>query len=264
MPLAERRKHMNGRRHLTLRLGMAAALAVALSPVAHAEPGLQLNVYSTGVAQSAAKVMQLKYAKAVRTGWENGPNFVQTGGTDGRVVGLVKGGADADIVIVQTSEMEGLEKAGLVKSGTVKRLGRVDIGVAVKKGDPRPDVSTYPKFRDALLKVGTVVYTDPKSGSAGGALIDRSLDKPEFANLKREHNPRAVAGPYIWLETEGQLSTAYGVDEVGKLPESLNAHLQFSIAVAANSKHPEDALAFENYVLRPQFAPIWTKFGVVR
>lgn len=256
---------MNRHYNLARRLGMGAALALALSPVAHAEPALQLNVYLTGVAQSAAKVMQLKYAKAVRNGWENGPNFVQTGGTDGRVVGLVKGGADADIVIVQTSEMKGLEEAGLVKPGTVKRLGRVDIGVAVKKGAPRPDVSTYPKFRDALLAAGTVVYTDPKSGSAGGALIDRSLDKPEFANLKREHNPRAMTGgTFIWLETEGQLSTAYGIDEVGKLPESLNAHLQFSIAVATHSKHPEEALAFENYVLQPQFAPIWTKFGVVR
>ncbi|MGZ3276349.1 MAG: substrate-binding domain-containing protein [Caulobacteraceae bacterium] len=256
---------MNEPYQRAFRLGMAATFALALSSIAHAEPAPQLNVYSTGVAQSAAKVLQLSYAKAVRTGWENGPNFVQTGGTDGRVVGLVKGGADADIVIVQTSEMAGLEQAGLIKPGTAKRLGRVDIGVAVKKGAPRPDVSTYPKFRDALLAAGTVVYTDPKSGSAGGALIERILDKPEFANLKRVHNARVAAGEApLWLETEGQLSTAYGVDEVGKVPESLKAHLEFSIGVAANSKHPEEALAFENYVLQPQLAPIWTKWGVVR
>jgi molybdate transport system substrate-binding protein len=249
----------------TCRLGIGAVCALALSSAAYAEPAPQLNVYSTGVAQSAARVLQLAYAKSVRNGWENGPNFTQTGGTDGRVVGLIKDGAEADIVIVQTREMEGLEKAGLVRPGTVHRLGRVDIGVAVKKGAPRPDISTYPKFRDALLAAGAVTYTDPKSGSAGGALIERSLDKPEFKDLKRMFGARVAAGEVpIWLETEGQLRTAYGVDQIGKLPESLNAHLEFSIAVGAKSKSPEAALAFETYALRPQNAALWTKWGVIR
>jgi molybdate transport system substrate-binding protein len=224
-----------------------------------------LNVYSTGVAQSAARVLQLAYSKSVRNGWENGPSFVQTGGTDGRVVGLVKDGAPADIIIVQTSEMAGLEKAGLIRPGTAQRLGRVEIGVGVKKGAPRPDVSTYPKFRDALLAAGTVAYTDPASGSAGGKLIASVLDKPEFASLKRVHGARVATGEVpIWLETLGQLRTAYGVEEVGKLPNSLNAYLDFSIAVGANSKSPEAALAFQKYLLQPQNAPIWTKWGVAR
>lgn len=243
-------------------LGVASICALALSSVAQAEPAPVLNVYSTGVAQNAARVLQLSYAKSVRNGgWENGPNFTQTGGTDSRVVGLVKGGAPADIIIVQTSEMAGLEQAGLTRPGTVKRLGRVNISVGVSKGAPRPDISTYPKFRDALLAAGTVAYTDPKSGSAGGKLIDSFLDKPEFANLKRVHGGRGNA---IWLEATGQLRGAYGVDEVGLVPASLNAYLDFSIAVAANSKSPEAAMAFQNYVLQPQFAKTWTQWGVAR
>lgn len=245
--------------------GVAVSCALALCSAAYAEPAPQLNVYATGVAQQAARVLQLAYAKSVRRGWENGPNFTQTGGTDARVVGLVKDGAPADIIIVQTSEMAGLEKAGLVRPGTVKRLGRVEIGVGVKKGAPRPDVSTYPKFRDALLAAGAVAYTDPKSGSAGGKLVESVLDKPEFANLKRVHGARVANGEVpIWLEALGQLRPSYGVDEVGKLPASLNAYLDFSIAVGANSKSPEQAVAFETYLLQPQAAPTWTKWGVAR
>ncbi len=256
---------MNENHRLACRLGVAAAFVLALSSTASAEPTPVLNVYATGVAQQAARVLQVAYAKSVRQGWENGPSFTQTGGTDARVVGLVKDGAPADIIIVQTSEMAGLEQAGLVKAGTVKRLGRVEIGIAVKKGAPKPDVSTYPKFRDALLAAGTVAYTDPKSGSAGGKLIDGVLDKPEFANLKKVHGARVAAGEVpIWLEALGQLRSSYGVDEVGKLPASLNAYLEFSIAVAANSKNSEAAVAFENYLLQPQNAPTWTKWGVAR
>src|SRR5687768_15697182 len=96
------------------RLGGGAAAALLLSSAALAETAPVLNVYSTGVAQNAARVMQVDFMKAARRGWENGPNFAQTGGTDARVVNLLKEGAQADIVIVQTSEMAGLAAAGLV------------------------------------------------------------------------------------------------------------------------------------------------------
>src|SRR5205085_10662219 len=147
-------------------------------------------------------------------------------------------------------------KSGLVRPGTVRPLGRVDIAVGVKAGAPHPDISTYQRFRDALLAAGTVTYTDPASGSAGGKLIDSLLDRPEFKSLKRVHNAAVAAGEApIWLEAAGQLRGAYGVDEVGLVPASLNAHLQFSIAVGANAKNPQAALDFENFVLQRQFAP---------
>lgn len=247
------------------RLVTASSAALALSSMAHAEPPTVLKLYGTGIALNGARVMQLKFAESTRKGWEYGPEFTQTGGTDARVVGLLQGGAAADIIIVQTSEMAKLQQAGLVRPGTVKPLGQADIAVGVKAGSPHPDISTYPKFRDALLKAGSVAYTDPKSGSAGGLLIDSIMSRPDLAGVKRVHNARVTSGDVpIWLEAAGQLRGAYGVDEIGLLPASLNAHLQFSIAVGKNAQHPQEAIAFENYVLRPQFAPVWTKWGIAR
>lgn len=243
----------------------ASAAALALSSIARAEPPTVLKLYGTGIALNGARVMQLKFAEATRKGWEYGPEFAQTGGTDARVVGLVKDGAAADIIIVQTSEMAKLQQAGLVRPGSVKPLGRADIAVGVKAGSPHPDISTYEKFRDVLLKAGSVAYTDPKSGSAGGGLVDRVMSRPDLAGVKRVHNARVTSGEVpIWLEAAGQLRGAYGVDEVGLLPASLNAHLQFSIAVGKNAQHPQEAVAFENYVLQRQFAPVWTKWGIAR
>ena len=247
------------------RLGAGSAAALLLSTTAQAEPPTLLNLYGTGVALNAAHVMQLKFAEAMRKGWEYGPEFTQTGGTDARVVGLLQEGAPADIIIVQTSEMAKLQQAGLVRPGTVKPLGRVDIAVGVKAGAGHPDISTYPKFRVALLEAGSVAYTDPKSGSAGGILIDSVLSRTDLAGVKRVHNARVASGEVpIWLEAAGQMRGAYGVDEIGLLPASLNAHLQFSIAVGKNAKHPEEAMAFENFALQPQFAQVWTKWGIAR
>jgi len=247
------------------RLVAASTAALALSSMAHAEPPTVLKLYGTGIALNGARVMQLKFAEATRNGWEYGPEFTLAGGTDARVVGLVQGGAAADIIIVQTSEMAKLQQAGLVRPGTVKPLGRADIAIGVKAGTPHPDVSTYQKFRDALLKAGSVAYTDPKSGSAGGLLIDSVMNRPDLAGVKRVHNARVTSDDVpIWLEAAGQLRGAYGVDEIGLLPASLNAHLQFSIAVGKNAQHPQEAMAFETFVLRPQFAPVWTKWGIAR
>lgn len=259
---------MHRSRHI-LRTAAIAAAALGFAAPLSAEPAPLLNVYTTGVAQSAMRILQIAYSHYVRRGWENGPNFTQTMGTDGTIVSEVRKGVDADIVIVQTKEMAKLVQDGLIRPGTAHPLGRVDVGVAVKTGTPHPDISTYPKFRDALLAAGTVGYTDPKLGSAGGNLIQTVLDKPEFAHLKRVYDfmgsrlAASGAAP-IALETEGTLLTTYGVDYVGKVPESLNAHLEFSIGVGANSKSPEEAVAFEQYLLEPSLAPIWTKWGVIR
>jgi ABC-type molybdate transport system substrate-binding protein len=91
------------------------------------------------------------------------------------------------------------------------------------------------------------------------------MSRPDLAGVKRVHNARVTSGEGpIWLEAAGQLRGAYGVDEVGLLPASLNAHLQFSIAVGKNAQHPQEAVAFENYVLQRQFAPVWTRWGIAR
>ena len=111
-----------------------------------------------------------------------------------------------------------------------------------------------------------MAYTDPKSGSAGGKLIDSVLNKPEFANLKRVHNARVATGEVpIWLEAAGQLRGAYGVDEVGLVPASLNAHLQFSIAVGGELQEPaKPRWRSRTMCCSRSSAPIWTKWGVAR
>ncbi len=134
-------------------------------------------------------------------------------------------------MIVQTSEMAGLEKAGLVKAGTVKPLGRVDIAVGVKAGAPHADISTYPKFRDALLAAGAVAYTDPQIGQRRQA--DRSrYRQARICQSQAVFNGRVATGEVpIWLEAAVRsCAGAYGVDEIGLVPASLNAYLQFSIA----------------------------------
>jgi hypothetical protein len=91
---------MHRSRHILRTAGIAAATLFA-APLA-AEPAPLLNVYTTGVAQSAMRILQITYSQYVRRGWENGPNFTQTMGTDGTIVSEVRKGAEADIVIVQT------------------------------------------------------------------------------------------------------------------------------------------------------------------
>jgi molybdate transport system substrate-binding protein len=59
-----------------------------------------------------------------------------------------------------------------IEEGAFTPLGRVEIGLAIKAGTPRPDISTVGKLAAALRSAKAVIYSDPASGSMEGG-IDR-------------------------------------------------------------------------------------------
>ncbi len=247
-----------------------AAAAFLLPAAAQAEPPIMLHILSTGVAAPGSRVLAMNYKNSLKGLWESGPDFSVSGGTAGRTKQqALAPDSVGDVVIVQKDDMEDLVKAGVILPGTNVSLGRIDLGVAVPKGAPHPDISTYPKFRDALLAAKTVAYTDPAGGSAGGIMIAKILSKPEFAGLKivlsgMGSQSAARGDAPIAIETMGTLLGTYGVDFIGLVPASLNAHLYFSIGVLAKAPNLKEAIAFEKYALRPQAKPIWKRWGVVR
>ena len=87
-----------------------------------------------------------------------------------------------------------------------------------------------------MLSARAVAHTDPKLGSAGGTLIANFLARPEFAGIKKivllGNGATSVArgDADIAIETMGTLLPTYGVDFVGLVPASLNAHLYFPSA----------------------------------
>jgi ABC-type molybdate transport system substrate-binding protein len=93
----------------------------------------------------------------------------------------IQKGESADVAIVSRSQLQTLETQGKILQGSRVNIASVGIGVAVRKGAPKPDISSVAAFKRALLSARSIGYNDPASGSASGIYIASLLDRLDIA-----------------------------------------------------------------------------------
>ena len=184
--------------------------------------------------------------------------------TVGKIEQSIAAGDPADLVILPPGEFTGM--AEKLKPGSIKKIGRVIFGVAVKSGTPHPDVSTLEKFRAALAGK-RVAFNDPASGSMAGKMVDALLKSPGYAAIPV---PAKTTGGQAVLDGLGDIAVAVeseevkisGIDIVGPVPDATGLTIDISGAVLANSAHPKEAADFLTYVTRPQAAAFLGPTGI--
>src|SRR5439155_7448585 len=66
---------------------------------------------------------------------------------------------------------------------------RVGVGVVVKEGAPRPDISSVEAFKKTVLAAKSVAYIDPAAGGSSGIYVSDLLDK---LGVAAQVKPKAV------------------------------------------------------------------------
>jgi molybdate transport system substrate-binding protein len=183
---------------------------------------------------------------------------------------VLKGEA-ADVAILTKSQLEGLERQGKIVQGTGVDIAGIAIGVAVRKGAPKPDISTVEAFKQALLAARSIGYLDPATGSASGVYTARMLEQLGIAQLLRSKirlvgshgdHPEdaflAVAKGEIEMHI-GQITEivlAPGVELAGPLPRAIQNVTLVAAGVTTTSKAPEAARALIGFLSSPSTAAV--------
>ncbi len=175
-----------------------------------------------------------------------------------------------DIVILPPDLMETMAKDKAILPESRTSLGRMQIGLAVRPGTPHPDISTVEKLR-AALNGKTVVFTRPGRGSMEAGIIEKLLQRPEFAGVKTL-TVTDVSGVTALARGDGDLGIQAvsaingqkGIELVAPLPRELNAHIDMEIAALSRSPDPARAREFVRYLTRPEAAAEWEKIGLDR
>src|SRR2546428_7535811 len=137
------------------------------------------------------------------------------------------------------------------------------MGVAVREGAPKPDISTPEALKQALLAAKSLVYVDPGQGATSGIHFAGVLERLGIADAVRAKT-RLVPGGYpAELVARGEVELVAhqiseivpvkGVTLVGRLPKDLQKITTYSAGLAARSAVPEAARAFIAFVARPAF-----------
>ena len=173
--------------------------------------------------------------------------------TAGALARRIRSGEAFDLVVLTTGAVNELVRSGELAAGTPAALARVGIGVAVKKGQALPDVSTTAAFRQTLLSARAVAYIDPKAGGTSGIYLAQLFEKMGIA---AQITPKAVLVPGgytaerlvtgeadIAVQQMSELVAVSGAQVVGPLPSEVQNYTIYSGAIS--SKAAERAAAMQ-------------------
>jgi len=245
-----------------MRVFLSAVLLAALSVSAHAA---EIRVLAPGfVYNSALKDLAADFTK------KTGVNvIVSEGGMDVIVNQIKTATPAADVIALPADLMNTLYLDGGIVPGSYAPLGRDELGLAVKKAAPHPDISTVDKLVAVLKSAQAVEVNDPKAGTMQGVIIDDILKRPEFAGVH--------AAPVAKGEGAGALARGEGdmaiqlvpeilnkpqIELVAPLPAELGGHMDAILAVSSRSADQKDALAFVRLLTGAQARAAWTAKGL--
>jgi molybdate transport system substrate-binding protein len=245
-----------------MRLLLSAALLAALTASANAA---EIRVLSPGfVYNSALKDLAADFTK------QTGVNVVVTEGGMNVIVGQIKTATPAaDVVALPADLMNTLYLDGGIVAGSYTPLGRDELGLAVKKGAPKPDISTVEKLAAVLKSAQAVEVNDPKAGTMQGVIIDGILKRPEFAGVhvvpvaKSEGAGALARGEGdMAIQLVPEILNKPPIDLVAPLPVELGGHMDAILAVSARSSDQKNAMAFIKFLTRPEAKAAWTAKGM--
>jgi len=245
-----------------MRLVVSAAIFALLATGARAA---EIRVLSPGfVYNSALKDLAVDFTQ------KTGVAVIVTEGGMNVIVGQIKTATPAaDVIALPANLMNTLVLDGGIVAGSYTPLGRDELGLAVKKGAPKPDISSVEKLAAVLKSAQAVEVNDPKAGTMQGVIIDDILKKPEFAGVhvvpvsKGEGAGALARGEGdMAIQLVPEILNKPPIDLVAPLPVELGGHMDAILAVSSRSADQKNALAFIKFLTRPEAKAAWTAKGM--
>jgi putative tricarboxylic transport membrane protein len=178
-------------------------------------------------------------------------------------------GEPADLVILTAEALEDLVKSGKVVPGTRTDLVRSRIGMAVRKGAPKPDISSVEALVRTLLQARSIAYSASASGTYLSTelfqrlgIADQLAPKTERIVSERVGAVVARGDAEIGFQQISELLPIAGIDYVGPLPDEVQRVSIFAAGVAANAKQPEAARGLIDFLASASVVPAIEKYGL--
>ncbi len=216
---------------------------------------MRLQLKSAGAAQGLVESLRHDFAEAT------GAALDCVFGPVGMVKRIVEQGEPCDAVIVSETVMSDLAaRHSAVLAGSVAALGWAATGVAVRLGEPTPDVSTAAGFRDALLDATRIHAPDFAGSTAGkhltwvlsrlgitaqveGRLCEHRSGAEAMAHLADEESTAALG-----VTQAPEIVHTPGVTIAGALPGDLGLRTLYLAGVAVSSQAPDLAGRFVDFL----------------
>lgn len=250
---------------------LGAALALGLGATATAPSAAQaaeIRVVTSGGFSAAYDQLVPLYEQATgnKVVTERGASI---GNAPDSIPSRMARGEQFDIVILADSALDKLIEQGKVQAGSRVDLARSMIGMSVRKGTPKPDISTVDALRQTLLNAKSIAYSASASGTYLSTELFQRLGVAEQIKdkAKKIYSERVGAvvlrgDAEIGFQQVSELLPFKELEFVGPLPDEVQQRVFFSAGVAAGSPQPEAARQLIRFLAAPAAAAIVRSTGM--
>jgi len=253
-------------KHL-LWVGVVIAMVAGISSSARAQSAVdeEITLIAPGGIRAALEQLIPNFER--KTGNKVRATFGSGGGTKDLVV---RGGA-FDVPIVQPPYPEVLASGNVVAESATP-LATVTVGVAVRQGAPKPDISTPDAVKRMLLAAKSISYPNAANGAAAGVSFNESLKKLGISEQMQPKIKLAQGGAGAMeavAKGEVEIGLTFlsemnqpGIDVVGPLPREVLTPTALVGFVSSHAKDPAAAKALLEYLASPEAAPVYRAHGM--
>jgi len=238
----------------------AGMFAFMLAGVAHSA---EINVIASAAVKESYQELVPEFEKVsnhkVVTLWSGTADIMKR----------VKAGETADLIILGSNSIDELISLGKIVPGSRVDLMKSGVGVAVREGAQRPDISSGEALKRTLLSAKSIAYSTGPSGVYLDGLFQRmgiatelkpKLTQPPSGGSVAEMIARGEAE--IGFQQVSELVHATGIDYLGPLSPDIQQITVFSSGISISAKEPVAAKALVMYLKSPAAAPIIQRSGM--
>jgi molybdate transport system substrate-binding protein len=223
----------------------------------------EITVLSTQATEQSTRELLPEFEKA--TG--NTVKIGYTGTLDAKK--RIAAGEHFDVLVMASPDIDGFIASGTLVPGSRIDVAKSGIGVGVKAGAPKPDISTSEAFKKALLAAKSIGYSTGPSGVYVLSLFER-LGIANELKPKLKQTPTGVfvgtitasGEAEIGIQQVSEMAQFPGVDYVGPLPADIQKMTVFSSGIAANAKDTAAAKALVKFITAPEAGAAYKKRGM--
>ena len=226
----------------------ALGVALAAWSVAFAAAAAEIKVLTAGAFKPVVMALVPEFER------QTGHKVTVDNDTAGALARRIAGGEAFDLVVLTPAGIEQLTTDGKVVAGSSRRLARVGIGVAVKRGAPAPDIGTVAAFQQALLDARAVAYIDPAAGGSSGIYLSQLFEKMGIAARIKPKSVLVPGGLVAQRVVNGEADLAIhqiseilavpGATLVGPIPAEIQNYTVYAGGVATAARDASAAQAF--------------------
>jgi molybdate transport system substrate-binding protein len=214
--------------------------------------GSQLSVWSAGAVEEGVIRVMAEYKR------DAGEDVSAQFATGPELEKRLSSGESADVLIAPAAVIERAVKAGAVVAGTQEPIGRVGVGVTVRRGAPRPNVASVDALKDALLGADSVVYNQASTGQYLEALFARMGILEQLKGRTTRYGNAAQVLEHVIAGTGNEIGFGpiteiktfepKGVVLVGPLPADVQNYTTYVAAVMSGAPAPTAGKHFIRYL----------------